>query len=329
MPLLLTAAAALVLAGMDRPRPGSAEDQRPAGAAARRVQTDATPTEKRPGGETDSPIAAAIAVVDDASNRVMLFDAGSGAYISDLAPRSDALDMPFGCGAATLPFPPGDPVRTVVVSDLRRRRIVAYDVTSGGLVRVLIDNVTARGVAQVPTGDLLVAAGKSGVRRYKSDGTFVSTFALDIVDGPNNAWDVLVFSPDSDQYEWLALVSDPTLDAVYLYESKGNRLATFAALPEFRHPEQLARRSNGNVLVTDPMANAVFEFDAFGAHLRTIGVTRPRGVVELDGGDLLIAGEEGVQVFSGSTGGLLSTSMPGFPSTAPRYVCRLTHVGAP
>jgi hypothetical protein len=318
---LAVAAAALAPGATDKPA------ARTLSRAAPEFSADGAPPNLPHG---DSPLYTAIAVADDAQNRVMLFDAADGAYLDDFVGRTDALDSPFGCGAATLPFPPNDPGPALLVTDPRRRRVTAYNTSTRALIRVLIDNVTARGVAQMHTGDLLVAAGTAGVRRYKSDGTFVSTFALDIVDGPNNAWDILLVpTRDTDQFAWLALVADPTLDAVFLFDPNGVRLGVFAALPEFRHPEQLAQRSNGSVLLTDPIANAVFEFDAQGVHLRTFETTRPRGVIELDSGDLLIAGEAGVQVFNGSTGNLLATSMPGFPRTAPRYACRLAGIGDP
>ena len=273
----------------------------------------------------------AVAVVDDVADRVMLFDRHTGDYLSDLvtdAGETDRLDAPFDCEpGSALTAGEKEYADTVLVSDLRHGAVLAYDATDGAFIKTLINGISVRGLAYAPDGSLLVAAGRSGVRAYEYGGSFIETrVAAELVDGPNNVWDVLV-RPHANGGAGDMLLADPTLDVILQFDLEGERIGVFARLASFAFVEQLALRAAGGVLAVDVFANAVHEFTADGTWLRTIEVTRPRGVIELHSGNLLIASEEGVQVFDGETGELLDTKMAGYPTTAPRYVrylgCRI------
>lgn len=267
----------------------------------------------------------AIAIVDDAENRVLLFDALTGDYLRELLPAdSEHLRSPFDLER-------GGPLTTdrtthenvLFITDLKRRLIAAYDANTGAFIRNVASNIPTRGLARMADGKLLLAAGDLGVRLYEPDGAFENTrIAAEPVDGPNNAWDILI-RPEANGGAGDLLVSDPTLDRILRFEITGARLGVFAAHPELRFPQQLAGRQNGNVLVADPLANAVFEFSAEGAFVRRLPATRPRGVIELYSRNLLVAAEEGVLLFDGATGARLGTKLAGYPEYAPRCITAL------
>ena len=267
----------------------------------------------------------ALAVADDVADRIMLFNPQTGAYIGVLVPGDpEHLSAPFDCASGPQLEHGGNTYPdTILVSDLRQQAVVAFDATNGTFIKTLIGSVTVRGLAFSPDGRLLVAAGAAGVRMYQPNGTFVQTLVpYEPVDGPKNAWDVLV-RPSANEGVYDVLVADPTLDTIFQFDLEGNRLEVFARLPAFNFIEQLALRINGHVLAVDVFGNAVHEFQADGTLVRTIVVTRPRGVIELYNRNLLIASEDGVQVFDGQNGELLSTSIAGYPTSAPRYVAYL------
>ena len=274
----------------------------------------------------------AVAVVDDASDRILLFDANDGSYLSELPlGETTNLKAPLDCeigpeitiGEVTHPD-------TILVSDLRTKVIMAFDRNDGSFLKTIVSSVSVHGLAYDHNERLLIAAGSAGVLAYTPAGTFVDTcVAPEPVDGPKNAWDVLV-RPQVDGGAGDMLVADPTLDVIVRFDLNGHRLGVFAKLPEFEFIEQLALRANGHVLAADVFANSVYEFESDGTWLRTISVTRPRGVIELSDGNLLIAGEDGVQLFDGQAGTLLSTLVAGYPTSAPRYIrylhCRLPFI---
>ena len=283
-----------------------------------------------PAARADPPHA--IAVADDVSDRIMLFDPHTGDYTGDLGPGDpEHLIAPFDSeiGPALVQGEVHHP-DTILVSDLRRRAIVAFDAADGSFIRTLIGSVNAHGLAYAHDGRLLVAAGADGIRAYTPGGTFVGTRVTpEPVDGPKNAWDVLV-RPRGNDGAGDMLVADPTLDVILQFDLDGNRLGVFAKLPSFNFVEQLAVRSNRHVLAVDVFADAVHEFQADGTWVRTITVTRPRGVLELFDGNLLVASEQGVQVYDGQSGELLATKVSGYPVSAPRYIrylrCRVASV---
>ncbi|MCH7873627.1 MAG: hypothetical protein IID33_18160 [Planctomycetes bacterium] len=268
----------------------------------------------------------ALAIVDDVKNRVMLFDRQTGDYIRDLViPDAEQAQAPFDCELG--PVIQNGQVRhekTILVSDIRANKILAYDYGSRGkFIKVFINNIAARGIAYDRDGKLLIAAGEAGVRKYEPDGSFIEVLAHDLVDGPSNAWDVLVRPVGREWWrgrDWEILVADVNLDALLRFDMQGNPLGVFAKRKGFRHVEQLAWRGNGNVLAADPFANGVFEFDIDGDFIRKIQVRRPRGVIELGNGNLLISSQRGVLEYDGLEGTLISTKMEGYPVTAPRFI---------
>jgi hypothetical protein len=264
----------------------------------------------------------AIAVVDDLNDRVMLFRVTDGAYVGDLLTAASAeLGSPVDCqlvrgvrlGTVTYP-------EVLLLSDSRQSRVVAYDATNGAFLGPIL-STSARGLALNADGRLAVATYSDGVRSAAANGSAPATLvAPEPVLGPHDAWDVLVRSGPGDGD---LLVSDATLDAILRFSLAGERLGVFAQRPEFRFIEQLAERRNGNVLAADVFGNAVHEFAADGAWLHAWPVTRPRGLVELRNGNILVAAEEGVLELDGTTGALRSVRMPGYPVSAPRYATYL------
>jgi len=275
-----------------------------------------------PAAITRAALPHALAIADDVANRVLLFAPYDGEYVGELVPPdAEHLTAPWDCEIGPALQQAGKQYPdTILVSDLRKRAVVAYDAVSGKFIKTLIADVDAHGLAYGRDGKLLVAAGKAGVRAYEPSGTFVATrVAPELVDGPNNAWDVLV-RPLVDGGAGDMLVGDPTLDVIVRLDLSGKRLGLFAKLPAFRFVEHLALRRDGRVLAVDVFGNAVHEFQPDGTWLRSISVTRPRGVFELFNGHLLVASEQGVQVFDGQNGTLRETKLAGYPTSAPRCI---------
>ncbi|MFH1747375.1 MAG: dockerin type I domain-containing protein [Planctomycetota bacterium] len=262
----------------------------------------------------------AIAVVDDLADRVMLFDPHTGEYQGDLLTGdSENLQAPFDCEIGpTIVIGEAEYPDTILISDLRLRRVLAFDASGETFLKIHIVNVSAHGLAYGRDGRLLVAAGAAGVLAYEFGGSPVGTrVAPEFVDGPANAWDILI-RPKAEEGAGDMLIADPTLDVILRFDISGNRLGVFAKLADFNFVEQLALRENGNVLAVDVFGDMVYEFLEDGSLLRTYAVRHPRGVIELFSGDLLICSEDGVQVFDGDDGTLLDTIMAGYPTTAPR-----------
>ncbi|MGD8452495.1 MAG: hypothetical protein PVJ57_11800 [Phycisphaerae bacterium] len=271
----------------------------------------------------------AIAIPDGVTREIMLFDVRTGEYVGCLAlGEVGEVDSPLDCARGpTLSIEDDEYPDTVLVSDLTLGSVFAIDPDDGTVLKTFLAGVGARGLACDPDGKLLVAAGTAGVLAYQADGTPAGVrIAPKPVDGPRKAWDVLVrrevAGGDGD-----LLVADPSLDRILRFDLNGTRLGIFAELPSFRFVEQLALCASGNVLAVDTLGGAVHEFAEDGTWLREITVTRPRGVIELLSGDLLVASEDGVQVFDGETGDLLATPMAGYPVSAPRYVTLLYRPG--
>jgi sugar lactone lactonase YvrE len=278
-------------------------------------------------GPASADLPWAIAIPDDVADRIMLFDPATGQYLRDLLvddANADCLTAPFDCVPGPALSARGrEHPDTVLISDLRRNAIQAFDATTGEFLRTFVDNITARGMAWTPDRRLLVASGRLGIRAYDATGAFLQTLvAPDPVDGPNNAFDVLV---RQDVGGGEILIADATLDVILRFDLTGRRIGVFARLPSFVHPEQLALRATGNVMVADVFGNAVHEFAPDGTWVRSIPATRPRGVVELANGNLLISAESGVWV-SDAAGRLSQLMVPGYPAAALRYA---RYLGAP
>lgn len=275
----------------------------------------------------DSDVPRGILAVDAAANRVLWLSAATGELVREAIPaNASELGAPFAAvrGPAIIVEGETHPY-TILVSDIRRRRITVFDEITGNFLREWIGTIDAAATVELDGGTWFAAAGRDGVRAIAADGTAATRIPPAVVRGPNNAWGVLPRPVDGDRPADI-LVSDPTLDAVFRFDRNGARLGVFCRLAAFRFPQQLARRANGNVLLADPLANRVFEFDADGGLLREIACPHPRGVVELNDGNLLIASDDGVQVFDGAGGGWIATRLSGLPEYAIRM---LTPVGCP
>lgn len=266
------------------------------------------------------------AVADDVANKVVRLGATTGMPLGELV-HSDLVNLgaPIDCAPGPAMTVGGVTyASTVLVSDLRLRRVAAFDAATGGFLRVFIDNIDARGITRMPDGTYLVACGRAGVRKYTGNGAFVSTLiAPEAVFGPVNAWDVLHLPPAEAGGEGTLLVSDPTQDVIHRFSMVGTRQSTFAALSSFRFPAQLCRRSNGNVLVVDTFAHRILEFTGDGTLVRQLPVLRPRGIAELPGGDLLVSSEQGILRVEGRTWAAVARLVPGFPAGAYRFLAGL------
>lgn len=262
-----------------------------------------------------------ILAVDDAGDRVLWLSAATGDLIREIVPsNATELSAPF----AAVPGPSmvsGDEThpQTILVGDIRRRRIAAFDEITGQFLREWVGNIDVHALIATADGTWLVAAGSGGVRSAASDGTLTNRIAPEAVLGPNNAWGV-VLRPATDKRPAEYLVTDPTLDAVFRFDATGARLGVFCRHADFRFPQQIALRGNGRILVVDPLANRVFEFDENGGDVRMMACPHPRGAIELGDSNLLIASDDGLQVFDGDNGTLLETKLPGLPTNAFRML---------
>jgi hypothetical protein len=269
----------------------------------------------------------AIAVVDDLGDRVMLFSIVDGRYMGDLLAAGEGqLASPVDCQAVrNVRIGNVTHAWVVLISDPRQMRIVAYNALTGAFLGPIASGVEPRGLALGGDGRLLVATDATGVRGFATNGATPATIVTpEVVLGPNDAWDVL-YRPQSPSGTPDLLVADATLDAILRFSPTGQRLGVFARRPEFRFVEQLGERANGNVLAADALGNALHEFRADGYWLRALPVIRPRGVVELRNGNLLVSCEAGVLELDGARGALLNVRMPGYPVSAPRYITRLRY----
>jgi len=270
--------------------------------------------------EADLPHA--VAVLDAAGNRLLLFDPHTGAHTGEIAlDAADHLTAPLDCDfGPEISYEGTDYADTLLVSDFRKDAILAFNAADGAFIKTIVSSVDVHGITYERLGRILVSAGNAGIRVYKTDGTFLTTLIpQDQVEGPYTAWDLLL-RPLANNGAGDMLVSDPTLDAIFRFDLGGNHMGVFAKIDGSVFVEQLSLRENGHVLAVDPLGNAVTELDADGNFVRGFTMTHPRGVVELLSGNLLIASEDGVQVYDGETGALLETVFDGFPTTAPRYV---------
>lgn len=268
---------------------------------------------------------------DDATNRVLALDAETGALVREFVPPGEHLVAPLDCMVTGRAMIGGvSRASAVLVSDSKARKLVAFDPDSGVFWADFATGVDARGMALAHDGKLLVAAAKSGVRAYDlQTGQFTTRVSARIVDGPANATALLVRPvaalPDSDAATFPngdLLVADATLDAIFRYDASGAAHGVFAKLPQFKYVAQLAARANMNVLAADTFGGHVYEFDRSGALLRTIDVVRPRGVIELPDGDILIAAESGVLRID-ADGVVVDSPVGGYPTIAPRYLSRV------
>lgn len=262
-----------------------------------------------------------ILAIDDVGDCVYRLHPASGVVLSEinLSNVSDPL-APFAVVRGpeivheTEPYPD-----TLLVTDIRRRRIAIFDEITGRYLREWIDDVDTGALVGPEGGVWLVAAGRAGVFEVAASGTRTLRIAPDIVRGPNRAWGLLK-RPATDNRPADILVSDPTLDTVFRFSGDGARLGVFCKVDAFRFPQQLAGRRNGNVLLADPLAGRVFEFGEDGGLLREIECPHPRGVIELEDENLLIASDEGIQVFDGASGERVATRLPGLPQHAIRML---------
>lgn len=261
--------------------------------------------------------------VDAVNNRILAFNPDTGEFVREVVGASSVVSAPFSIAPGPTIIQ-GEQVfgRTILVGDIRQRRIVVFDEVTGALLREWSTGVDANALQRV--GDeWLAAGGRAGVASISSTGASSSRIAPEIVLGPNNAWGVLR-RPATDSHSADILVSDATLDMVARFDSSGARLGMFARHELLRFPQQLASRVSGHVLLADSLANRVFEFDAAGGFVRTIACAHPRGVAELTNGNLLIASDDGVQVLDGDSGALLATTLSGLPTNAVRNLTVVT-----
>ncbi len=272
---------------------------------------------------TDVPNA--IAVVDDAANSVLLFRVTTGDYLGVLIPSDkDGLSAPLDCQLVSSVTVNGQPhPRLLWVTDPRSNRAGLYDLVDRRQVATALAGGNPHGIARLPDGRLLIAAGAGGVRRCAANGDGAELLvSASTARGPVDAWDVLV-RPAARNGAGDFLVADAAGGTILRFALNGERVGVFAQRPEFRFLEQLAARRDGRVLAADVFGDAIHEFDADGTWRRAISVLRPRGVIELRNGNLLVAGEEGVVEIDDASGAIAATKLPGLPHNAPRFLTLL------
>lgn len=272
---------------------------------------------------TDVPNA--IAVVDDAANSVQLFRVTTGDYLGVLIPSDkEGLSAPLDCQLVSNVTVNGQPhARLLWITDPRSNQVGLYDLVDRRQVATALTGGSPHGIARLPDGRLLIAAGAGGVRRCAANGEGAELLvSASAALGPTDAWDVLV-RPAARGGAGDFLVADAARGAILRFGLSGERLGVFAHRPEFRFLEQLAERRDGRVLAADVFGNAVHEFDADGTWRRAIAVARPRGVIELRNGNLLVAAEDGVVEIDDASGAIAALKLPGLPHNAPRYLTLL------
>lgn len=233
-------------------------------------------------------------IPDSTTDRVSAFSPFDGSIVNlDFIPNDGHLSTPI----AAIPSGRG----TIFVSDQIADAVFEYGL-DGAYIGTIADNGVGldnvRGIA-VSNNWLYVTVGSGAltdtVQRFDLNGGNQSTFAT--VSNPFDVYfrenDVLVSNIDDDNID--SFDFDGNYNGPF-HDSDGNTGVDF--------PEQINRRSNGNVIVAGFSTPAgIFEYDTLGNELNYYSVsTGLRGVYELGNGNYLWTNGSGVQTFNPSTG---------------------------
>jgi len=229
-------------------------------------------------------------IPDWTNDRVIAVSPVDGSLIdANFIPTNNSLlDSP----KHALPTPRG----TILVADQLKDAIHEFDGfgtylrTIADLTNNGIDNI--RGIA-IREGKLYVTVGsgtyQNTIQRFNLDGTGQETFISQNLSSPFAIYfrenDMLVSNSNAS-----ALIRQFDLSGAFLGQWGGTTI---------RFPQQIARRSNGNLLVAGFSTPAgVYEFDAAGNQVAYYNVSSgPRGVYELENGLILVTDASGVKVF--------------------------------
>ncbi|MCI0488357.1 MAG: hypothetical protein L0229_17345 [Blastocatellia bacterium] len=192
-------------------------------------------------------------VPESTNDRVMLFDAFDGSLVNAAFIEDPAnLSTPINAIAAN-----GE----IWLSDQIDDGVFRYDIDTGAFLGALVDTGldNVRGIEFVNDTLFVTNAGAGNgapgpaIVMFDADGNNLGFFNA----GISSPFDV--FAKDGE-----LLVADINNDVIERYDLAGNDLGTFAPVNTF--PEQIARRSNGNILVANfsGTQEGILEFDSDG-----------------------------------------------------------------
>lgn len=229
-------------------------------------------------------------IPDWTNDRVCAFSPVDGSLINAnfIPTNRDLFDSP----KHALPTPSG----TILVSDQLKDAIHEFD-GFGNYIRTIanitnngIDNI--RGMA-IREGKLYVTVGSGSlqntIQRFNLDGTGQETFI-----GANLSSPFAIYFRENDML--VSNSNNPEL--IRRFDLNGAFLGQWGST-SIRFPQQITRRSNGNLLVAcfSPPAG-IYEFDAAGNQVASYAVSSgPRGAYELENGLILFTDGAGVKVF--------------------------------
>ncbi|MBK8913056.1 MAG: hypothetical protein IPM64_00400 [Phycisphaerales bacterium] len=274
-----------------------------------------------------------IAVPDDRADALLWINPADGTIarslpLPDNVPASSPLDArriaPIRLSGVLHPA-------AIVISDPRARRVIALHPDTGEELGPIATDIDARGLALAPTGELWIAAGREGVRRFDPrTGTLSTPIAHHPRLGPYQAVGILHRPPAAlpenqnedpadDLPDGDLLITDVTLDAIWRFTPAGARIGAFSRDSALIHPQQLALRSDGRVVTCDTFADKVREFAPTGDILASYAILRPRGVIEHDDGALLVSADAGILQLR-PDGAIERILAPGYPDRATRFL---------
>ena len=229
-------------------------------------------------------------IPDWTNDRVCAFSPVDGSLINaNFIPTNTTL---FDSPKHALPTPSG----TILVSDQLKDAIHEFD-GFGNYIRTIanlanngIDNI--RGMA-IREGKLYVTVGSGSlqntIQRFNLDGTGQETFI-----GANLSSPFAIYFRENDML--VSNSNNPGL--IRRFDLNGAFFGQWGSV-SIRFPQQITRRSNGNLLVAgfSPPAG-IYEFDGAGNQVAYYAVsTGPRGAYELENGLIMFTDGTGVKVF--------------------------------
>lgn len=251
-------------------------------------------------------------VPESTNDRVMLFDAFDGSLVNAAFIEDPTnLSTPINAIAAN-----GE----IWVSDQIDDGVFRYDINTGAflgaLVNMGLDNV--RGIEFVNDTLFVTNAGAGNgapgpaIVMFDTNGNNLGFFNAGIA----SPFDV--FSNDGE-----LLVADINNDVIERYDLMGNDLGTFAPVNTF--PEQVSRRSNGNILVANfsGTQEGILEFDSNGTLVNffsNANTDGARGVWELGNGNIMHTNGSGVFILDPAMG----TSTPVITGVGARFIEPMT-----
>jgi DNA-binding beta-propeller fold protein YncE len=258
------------------------------------------------------PATGLLLIPDSAGERIMAFDAVSGALLdADYIPADpDRLRTPI----EVLVSPDGesllvaDQIEDVVRQYDREGNSMGIFAPAGGVDNAILDNI--RGIAFAANGNLLVSvasgANHDTVAEFDAGGNYLGNRVPSGGGGLASPFDIHLAGSD-------LLVSGADSDAIHRYDASGTFLGIFASIDGF--PEQIAPSLSGGYLIANHEGSemGIVELDASGGkigHYAPAGLSDYRGVFELSDNTLLVSTSSGVYRIDRG-GNLLETLITG------------------